>query len=395
MKLKKIILKKGSTKKIQGGHLWIYSNEIDAKKTRFSEFFSGELVLIETHDQQKLGIGYFNPHTLISVRILTRDSEETIEQNFFWARFKNALALREQFFQHPFYRLIFAESDDLPGLIVDRFDQVLVVQINTAGMEQLKNLFLPALINLLKPKAIILKNDTAFRQMEGLPLLTEIYFGDLGKEIIIEENQSRFLIPILEGQKTGWFFDQAENHLLARKIAKNKKVLDVFSYVGGFGINAFLGGAKEVSFIESSEFAASFIKRNLELNQIKTEPEVFVADAFLSIKKMLSEKRFFDLIILDPPAFIKKRKDLKEGTIAYLRLHEMALRLLNPNGFLLTTSCSMHFERELFLDVLRRASLKSQRKIKILMQLHQSKDHPIHPAILETDYLKGFLLEVL
>lgn len=395
MKLKIINLKKGAAKKILGGHLWIYSNEIDSEKTHLKEFSPGELVTIHTHDQQKLGIGYINPHTLICVRILTRDCQTIINQDFFAQRIEKALKLRESLFNQPYYRLIFSEGDYLPGLIVDRFSNILSVQINTAGMEQLKNLFLPVLVNILKPKNIILKNDSPFRTTEKLPLTVEKFLGEPEREIIIEENQARFLVPIFEGQKTGWFFDQAQNRAFIREIAKNKTVLDVFSYLGGFGINAAYGKAKEISFIETSSFAADFIRRNVELNNIKIPHQIFTEDAFSAIKKLLHEKHFFDLIILDPPAFIKKRKDLKEGTLAYLRIHEMALRLLNPEGLLLTTSCSMHFGRELFLDVLRRAGLKTDKKLKIIAQLHQNKDHPVHPAIPETDYLKGFLLTSL
>jgi len=227
-----------------------------------------------------------------------------------------------------------------------------------------------------------------------LPLEVEIAHGILPPTINVVENGLQFVMEIEHGQKTGWFFDQRVNRAAIWRYVKNKRVLDVFSYVGAFGVGAATHGATEVICIDSSEKALALIHENAALNNVASLVQTKAADAFAALKQLAESKELFDVIILDPPAFIKKQKDLKMGTEAYLRLHELALKILAPHGILCTTSCSLHFTRDLLLDVVRKAALHSKRETRILEQLHQAPDHPMHPAIAETNYLKGFCIAV-
>lgn len=390
-----ITLKKNEERRLLAGHLWVYSNEIDTKISPLKNFQPGELVTIKTSHNQSLGVGYINPNTLLCARLLTHNSNEKIDCAFFIARIKQALALRELCFDKPFYRLIFSESDQLPGLVVDRFDDVLVVQINTAGMENLKELIVEALVQVIKPNAILWHNKSSVRTTENLPVYIEAAYGNPPEQVELEENNIRFVAAIKEGQKTGWFYDQRNNRARLIPYVKNKNILDVFSYSGSFGINAAVHGAQNITCVDASEFALNQIKQNAKLNNISTKIETICADAFQALKDLHKTQKSFDTIILDPPAFIKRRKDIETGVNAYLRLHRLALKILRPAGILVTTSCSLHLSRDMLLDALRQATLQEKRSAIIIEQLHQAQDHPVHPTISETDYLKGFIAKIL
>lgn len=389
MNFKKLYLKKNEERRLNAGHLWIYSNEIDTQRSPIKLFEPGELVSIFSSRDKKLAIGYINPHALICVRILSH-SLEKIDEDFFKKRFRQAASIRERFFTKPFYRLVYGESDYLPGLIIDRYDQVFVAQTNTQGMELQKTAICSALIALFNPTCIVFKNDSSIRHLEGLPNDVTIAYGTLPPSVIVEENKTKFELSILEGQKTGWFYDHRENRSRLAKYVQDKTVLDAFSYLGGWGIQAAKFGACEVLCIDSSLRAIETINQNAKLNdceqQIKTQRE----DVFAALKQLSHEHKKFDVIILDPPALIKKRKDLEEGTIAYLRLNELAMQLLTDQGILVSCSCSLHMSQTQLLDIIRRASIKTQKIAQILEVGFQGIDHPIHPAILETAYLKAF-----
>lgn len=392
--MKTIILKKNEERRLLAGHLWVYSNEIDTKITKLRDFIPGELVYIKNSQNKNLGVGYINPHTLLCARLLTRDTNQTIDCDFFITKIQQALLLRQMCFAKPFYRVIFSESDYLSGLVVDRFGDVLVAQFNTFGMENLKDFILEALVEVLKPKAIWLRNNSSIRVTETLPSYVELAYGSSDDSIEFEENNIRFIVPIKEGQKTGWFYDQRNNRAHLAPYVDNKSVLDIFSYSGSFGINAAIYGARQVTCIDASEFAIDQVKQNALLNNVADKVDVICDDAFAALKKLDGKQASFDVIILDPPAFIKRRKDIEIGTKAYLRAHRAALKLLKPNGILLTTSCSMHLPVDALLDVLRQAALQENRQATVITQLHQGQDHPIHPAIVETNYLKGFIVHV-
>ncbi len=388
-------LKKNEERRLLRGHPWIYSNEINIKQTPLSAFKPGELISFLDSKGTCLGNGYVNPHTLLCARLLTRDPEQSINENFFRQKIQKAIAMRSSWFKNPFYRLIYGESDELPGIIVDRFGDYLVAQITTAGMENFKNELLQVLQQEISPLGILWKNDTKYRHLEGLPLYVETAFGTVPQEIFLEENGIKFLISPSSGQKTGWFYDHRDNRLQLKNFIQGQKVLDVFSYVGGWSIQAACYGAKEVWALDSSASALEKLQANAKLNQVENKVFTIEADAFLQLKSWHQEKKQFDVIIVDPPAFIKRRKDHAEGLAAYKRINLMALQLLSERGYLITASCSHHLTAEELQDCLLWASLKSQRPLQILKHGHQGADHPIHPAVAETEYLKCFICRAL
>jgi 23S rRNA (cytosine1962-C5)-methyltransferase len=381
-------LKKHEEKRLKQGHVWVYSNEIATTHTPLSSFYPGQLVQIEDTHAAPLGVGYINPHTLLCARLLTRDIAVSIDIAFFQSHIQRALALRETLFEKPFYRLIYGEADALPGVIVDRYGAHLVVQITTAGMELQKDALCTALETVLKPRSILWRNDHSMRATEGLPSYIEAAFGDPPADIEMEENGVQFLISPWTGQKTGWFYDHRDNRAQLARYVKGKRVLDLFSYLGGWSVQAAVYGAREVWAVDASAEALQRLTQNAKINQVEEKIRVFKADAFAQLKIFSENKEYFDVIILDPPAFIKKRKDQKEGLLAYKRINEMAMRLLHPNGFFISASCSQSLSCEDLSALVFSAALKNKRAIQILAKSGQGPDHPIHPAIPETAYLK-------
>lgn len=388
-----IRLKKGEDRRIRAGHPWIYSNEIDIAATPLKGFSPGQEVLVEAPDQSIVGIAYVNPHSLITARMLSLDPQMPIDHAFFLKRFQDALTLRERLFTQPYYRLVFSEADYLPGLVVDRFANDFVIQINTAGMELKQDHIISALRELFPDiHSILLRNDSKIRIQEGLENYVKPGFGTPPEEITLEENGVRFMIPFLQGQKTGWFYDHRLNRERLKHYVANQTVLDVFSYVGGWGIQAAMFGAKQVTCVETSELAGQFIKKNAALNDVADKVKVLCEDAFDALKRLVQEKKQYDVIVLDPPAFINRFKDRKEGTVAYQRLNELAVKLLVPNGILFTCSCSMHFSMEDMIEMLQRVAYRTQSKLQLLERGHQGPDHPLHIAIPETNYLKSIIV---
>lgn len=387
-------LKKHEEKRLLNGHLWIYSNEIDSQASPLSGFKPGELISIISYQGKCLGNGYINPHTLLCARLLTRDPAQIIDVDFFRAKIQKALQQRSSWFKKPFYRLIYGESDGLPGVVVDRFREYLVVQINTAGMENLKEIFLLALQKEISPIGVLWKNNSASRQIENLPLYAENAYGDFPEEILLEENGVEFSITPRTGQKTGWFYDHRDNRQLLTHFVKNQRVLDVFSYVGGWSIQAACFGAKEIWALDSSAAALKQLEHNARLNKVEDKIKTFDADAFTQLKNWYEAGQKFDVVIIDPPAFIKKRKDHAEGLAAYKKLNALAIQLLAKGGYLISASCSHHLTADELQKCILSTSLKSHREIQILKRGHQGADHPIHPAIPETEYLKCFICKM-
>ncbi len=387
-------LKKREETRLLMGHVWVYSNEVDVTKTPLKSFQPGQMVTIERQDGKPLGLGYINPHTLLCVRLLSSDSSLIFDQTVMVHRIQRALKLRAALFPQPFYRLIYGESDELPGLIVDRFGDTLVVQITTAGMELLQETVVRALQQVLNPQAILLRNDHSMRKLEGLPEYVSAAFGEVAPIVKLEENGVLFSVSPWTGQKTGWFYDHRENRAQLSRYVAGKRVLDLFSYVGGWGIQAAVYGAKEVCCIDSSAPALEMLQANCRLNNVADRVYTRQGDVFTELKALINTEEKFDVIIIDPPAFIKKRKDMAAGLIAYQRVNELALKLLQPDGFLISASCSQHLTKEQLLQVVLAAGVKQKRTVQILAQGHQGADHPIHPAIAETDYLKALFCRV-
>ncbi|MEE9356706.1 MAG: class I SAM-dependent rRNA methyltransferase [Methylococcaceae bacterium] len=385
-----IILKKNEDARLRRGHLWIFSNEIDTERSPLHQFTPGDLVEVINAKQQSYGIAYLNPNTLICARLLSRKRNIRISQNFFEVRFTTALKLRERWFALPFYRLVYGEADGLPGLIVDRFGDTLSVQMTTAGMDRQINLIIDALVALLKPTCIVLKNDTPARNQEGLPLVNELAFGERSKPLIIEENGTKFKINIEGGQKTGWYYDHRYGRAQLAKLAHQQRVLDLFSYSGAWGIPAAIAGAKEVQCIDSSASALELAKENALLNGVQNHMQFLQHDVFDFLKQARLNQDRYDIIVLDPPALIKRKKDAKAGLEAYRRLNQMAMQVLNTDGILVSASCSHHLNRAQLHEILRASARHVDRHLSFVSQTGQGPDHPIHPAIPETDYLKTF-----
>ncbi|MGY4876921.1 class I SAM-dependent rRNA methyltransferase [Vreelandella aquamarina] len=382
-------LNKNADRRLKAGHLWIYSNEVDTKETPLKNFAGGETAIVEESNGRALAVAYVNPHSLICARVMSRDPSIRLDRSLFVHRFNQALALRERLFDKPFYRLVHGEGDLLPGLVVDRFGDILVVQLNTAGMQAMSEEIVDALEKVIKPSAIVFRNDTGGRRQEGLESLVEVVKGELPDEVIIEENGVHFVVPVLNGQKTGWFFDHRSNREWLNRQVAGKRVLDVFSYVGGWGVQAAANGASEVLCIDSSGPALEQVARNAELNGVQEQVAIGEADAFEALAALKADGEQFDVVILDPPAFIKKRKDIPNGERAYARLNREAMRLLGRDGLMLSASCSMHLAPERLMDVVRGSVRHQDRHGQVIFQGHQGGDHPVHPAIAETAYLKA------
>ena len=389
-------LKKNEDRRLRAGHLWIFSNEIDMQKTPIKQFTAGEEVLVQAQNGTSLGVAYINPHSLIAARIFSHELNDRLDIAFFKNRIAAALSLRMQLYPKPYYRLIFGESDFLPGLVIDRFADIFVVQINTLGMDKKTESILSALHQVFPElKGILLRNDNSSRKLEGLESFVKLIHGEIPPAILLEENETRFYAPLSEGQKTGWFYDHRLNRSRLAAYVQNQRVLDVFSYLGGWGVQAAHFGAKEVFCLDASPLSTAWIPKNAELNAVADKIHVIQEDAFVGLRKLQQDKEAFDVIILDPPAFIKRQKDKKEGVIAYQRINEMALKLLRPGGILISCSCSQHLTHEELVTALRRASQHVNATLQILERGHQAPDHPVHLAIPETDYLKMVLVRKL
>jgi 23S rRNA (cytosine1962-C5)-methyltransferase len=388
-------LKSQCDRRLRGGHLWIYSNEVDVKATPLKSFTAGEQIIVENHQGKALGLAYINPHSLICARVFGRDIRYPLDKSLLVHRLNIALSLRERVTDQPYYRLVYGDSDFFPGLVVDRFGDVLVMQIATAGMERVKTEIIEALVQVLKPKGILVKNDSRIRKAEDLPEYTEVGFGEVPEWVPIIENGIKFNVPVYDGQKTGWFYDHRASRARLADYVKDRRVLDVFSYIGGWGVQAAAFGAQSVTCLDSSQFALDAVGANAQLNNVTDRVLTLQGNAFDAMKALVDETERFDVVIMDPPAFIPKRKDQKNGEQAYRRVNELAMRLLNKEGFLISASCSMHLQRSRLTEILQAGARHLDRELQIVEHGGQSFDHPIHPAIAETDYLKAIFTRVL
>lgn len=395
MSLQTLKLRDGADRRLRGGHLWIYSNEVDTAATPLKNFATGEQVVVENNRGKALGIAYVNPNTLICGRIVSRDLKHVLDRSLLVHRLNVALSLREACFDAPCYRLVYGDSDGLPGLVIDRFYDTFVVQVSTAGMEAVLEEIIEALHKVFRPKAILLRNDGKMRDMEGLETYTEIVHGELPDLCPLEENGVQLLAPLQKGQKTGWFYDHRANRAEMQKHVKGKRVLDLFSYVGGWGAQALAAGAEQVVCVDASHYALEVAAENARINGAEARFEGYHGDAFDICKGMIAEKERFDVVIVDPPAFIAKKKDIRNGERAYSRMNNFAMRLLNKGGVLVSASCSMHLEYNRLMDIIRSNSRELDRSAQVFHQGHQGADHPLHPAIPETDYLKAYFARIL
>ncbi len=395
MEIAPLKLKKDRERRLHAGHCWVFSNEVDISATPLTAFEPGQPVEIISHRGKWLGTGYVNAHSLICARLVSRDREHPLSQSLLVHRLKVALGLRERLYSTPFYRLVFGESDGLPGLIVDRYGDQVVIQITTAGMERIKSEIVAAVEKVLRPAGVLLRNDTSIRGMEGLESTIETAAGNVPEWLTLEENGTDFQVSLMKGQKTGWFYDQRENRSRMLKYISGKRVLDVCSYTGSWGVAAARNGAREVHCVDLSAPALEQVGLNAERNGVADRIQVHQGEAFAVLKALRQARERFDVVLLDPPAFIKRRKDQKEGELAYRRLNQAGMQVLERDGVLVSSSCSHHMSGEKLLGRIQQGARHLERSLQLLESGHQGMDHPVHPAIPETAYLKSYFLRVL
>ena len=382
-----ITIKPREGRKARLGSPWIFSNEIvmDAAAKALPP---GALVHVKHDDGQDAGTGYFNSKSLIAVRLLARENGAAIDATFFTGRLKRALALRDMLYAKPFYRLAHAEGDGLPGLTIDRFGDVVVVQVTTAGMEALLTPLKMALETVLAPASIILRNDTSARALEGLESYVRAEKGEMGR-IAVEENGARYFADLGQGQKTGWYYDQRDNRAFIAGLAKGKSVLDAYSYTGGFGILAAKAGAAETVCLDSSAPALTLAEESAAANKISLS--AVKADVFEELERLAAQKEVFDIVVADPPPFVKSKKDLEPGAKAYRKLARLAAAVTKPGGTLLLASCSHNIPTDRFAAECAAGIMRGGRKASLIRSAGASPDHPVHPMLPESAYLKSLV----
>ncbi|HWB48615.1 MAG TPA: class I SAM-dependent rRNA methyltransferase [Stellaceae bacterium] len=380
-------------RRAEGGHPWIYSNEMQMDAAA-KALAPGRLVTVKRADGRPLGVAMFNPHTLLAARLLDRDAARPIGRRFLQRQLQRALALREKLYRTPYYRLVHAEADGLPGLVVDRFGDVLALQSNAAGMEALQPLVVEALQTLLSPAAIVLRNDSPARTLEGLPKEVRVAVGAIDGPVAVEEDGVMFLADVLAGQKTGWFFDQRDNRAFVGGLAHGGRVIDLYCYSGGFAIAAARGGAVAVTAIDRSEAALGLAAQAADRNGVAGLCEFRRAEVFAEAAALASAGQRFDMVIADPPAFARSRRDVPAALRGYRKLARLAAALAAPGGILFIASCSHNVPAADFAEAVRRGLADAGRTARILRDAGAGPDHPVHMALPETAYLKSLALAV-
>jgi 23S rRNA (cytosine1962-C5)-methyltransferase len=383
MSRKTVILPKG--RRARAGSPWIFSNEIRMDEAA-KAIAPGSVVNVRGEDGRPFGTGYFNPKSLIAIRLFSEECEVVIDAEFFAARLTRALALRDAVYDKPFYRLFHAEGDGVPGLVIDRFGDTLTVQIGTAGMEKQITAITMALDAVVKPKTVILRADAPSRALEGLESYVKTLKGE-GHRIAVEENGVRYVADLTEGQKTGWYYDQRDNRAFIAQFAKNKSVLDAFSYTGGFGLLAAKAGASEVVCLDSSAPALAIAEESARTNGVKIQ--AVKADVFEELARLKTAEESFDIVLADPPPFVKSKKDLEAGARAYRKLARMAADVTAPNGIVMVASCSHNIPPERFAAECAAGLSRTGRRAALIRQSGAGIDHPVHPLLPESAYLKA------
>jgi 23S rRNA (cytosine1962-C5)-methyltransferase len=386
-----IVLQPGRHRRAEAGHPWVYSNEVQMDAAA-KALPPGSLVTLRSAGGDPLGVASFNPHTLVSARLFDRDAKRRIDRDFFIERLGHALNLRRRLYPEPYYRLLHAEADGVPGLVADRFGEVLVLQLNTAGMARLEGELIAACDAALAPAVILLRNDSAARTLEGLESEVRLAKGELAGPIELMENGARFLADVREGQKTGWFFDQRDNRRFVASLAAGARVLDLYCYTGGFAVAAARAGADAVLGLDRSEPALALAAASADLNGVGERCRFRRADAFGELARLNAESARFDLVIADPPAFVKSKKDLGPGLRGYRKLARLAASLVAPGGVLFLASCSHNVEPPDFAEAVRRGLEDAGRTGRILRSAGAAPDHPVHPWLPESAYLKAEVL---
>jgi len=391
--LPELRLKPREERRLSAGHLWVFSNEVDTDRTPLTAFAPGAPCRLVDDRDHFLGYATVSPNALICARVLGRDARYPPGKSLLVHRLQVALALRERLYAKPYYRLAYGESDVLPGLVLDRYGDVVVGQIGTAGMEALKDDVVAALEQVVAPRAVLWKNDSPARELEGLPSRVEVALGEVPERATVEENGVRFRVPLGAGQKTGWFYDQAANRRAFLKYVGGARVLDVFSYLGAWGLAAARAGAAGVVCVDSSAPALELLQASAADNGL--DVELRRGDAFDVLAALREAGERFDVVVVDPPAFIKRRKDIPKGQAAYRKLNQLAMQLLPRDGILVSCSCSHHLAQDDLIAAIQQAARHVGRFVQIVEVGGHAPDHPIHPAMPETRYLKALTCRVV
>jgi 23S rRNA (cytosine1962-C5)-methyltransferase len=389
--LPRVFLNAGGDRRLRQGHPWVYANEIRMDR-QAKALPPGSLAQLQRVDGKPLAVGTFNPHALIAFRVFERDGG--IDGPWLEARLRRALELRRRLVSEPFYRLAHAEADGLPGLVVDRYGEASAVQIGTAGMEALLPGIVEALDAVLAPKAVVLRNDSPIRALEGLASYVRVAKGEVAGPLELEEGGLRFLADPLQGQKTGWYFDQRENRAWVAPLCRGARVLDLFCYGGGFAVRAAHAGASSVLGIDSSAKALELARRSAARNGVADRVVFEAADAFQAMQALARNGERFDVVIADPPSFVKSKKELAQGLKGYRKLARLAAGLTAPGGFLFIASCSHPVGWTEFQAEVAAGLDRAGRRGRIVRAAGAAPDHPVHPALPESAYLKTLLLNL-
>lgn len=387
----KVYLKKKISRRIENGHLWIFTNEVNKIEGNPN---GGEIAEVHTHDKTFVGKGYINPKSQILVRLLTRDKSELIDDQFFLNHIVSAWEYRKKIGYTDNCRLVFGEADQLPGLVIDKFNDYFVIQTLALGIDQWKPSIVKALEKIFQPKGIYERNDVPVRELEGLEQIKGFLSEPFDTNIIIRENGLRFYVDIENGQKTGYFLDQQDNRREIRHIVKNANVLGAFAYTGTFEIHAAHYGAKSVLGLDISEQAVRSANTNAALNNLEKIVHFEQANAFDVLKKWSKEKKLYDVVMLDPPAFTKSREKIQKAITGYKEINLRGMKLLKKGGFLVTSSCTNLVQPNLFLEIIQMAAKDARKKIRQVSFRSQSPDHPIVWNMENTNYLKFLIAEV-
>ena len=383
----------GRHKRVAGGHPWAYSNELDMT-AEAKALPPGSLVVLAAHSGEAIGVAGFNPHSLIAARLIDRRPKTAVDEAYLAGRLQRCLDMRDRLFESPHYRLVHAEADGLPGLVVDRYGDALSVQMNAAAMDRLRAPLLGALETVLAPRTVVLRNDSAVRRLEGLETAVETVRGDAAEPVELAENGVRFLADLAGGQKTGWFYDQRDNRRFMASLCRDARVLDVYSHTGGFAIQAAAAGAASVTAVDKSAAALALAEQAAQLNGCEDRCSFVKADAFNEMERLSTSGERYEAVIADPPGFVKSKKDLKAGIKGYRKMMRLAARLTAPGGYLFVASCSHNMTAELFDEQMRKTLSDANRTARILRRAGAAPDHPTHPWLPESGYLKALVLQI-
>lgn len=393
--MRSIVLKKNISKRVENGHPWIFANEVNAAMEKDTNAKPGEIVHVYTFDKKFIGQGYYNPQSQISIRLLTRDKNDKIDDSFFYKRILNAWAYRKKIGYSENCRLIFGEADDLPQLIIDKFNDYFVIQTLALGIDVWKPAIVDALNKIFTPKGIYERNDVSVRELEGLEQIKGFLSEPFDTTIEIKENGINFYVDIANGQKTGYFLDQQDNRRAIKNIVKDADVLGAFCYTGTFEIHAAHYGAKSVLGLDISQNAIDMCNKNASLNGLSKVCTFSCVNAFDVLKTWVKEGRQYDVVMLDPPSFTKNRATIEKAIAGYKEINLRGIKLVKPGGFLVTSSCTNLVQPYVFLNIIQAAAFDAKRKLRQVVFNAQSADHPIINGQENTHYLKFLIVQVL